>query len=120
VISDGVSEAGLPVEGVAALFAAFTDVEFVHHEHLRDLTADELPSDGRLNVLVSNQRRRYGASAAGAAVGLHLAIWNPFHVLDNPAPSVITWGYADGAMSALRAWLEGRAPATAVSPVTLN
>ena len=120
VISDGVSEAGLPVESVAALFAAFKDVEFVHHEHLCELQAGELPRDGRLNVLVSNQRRRYGQDAVAAVVDLHLAIWNPFHVLDNPAPSVITWGYADGAMSALKAWLEGRAPAVATPPVTLN
>jgi beta-N-acetylhexosaminidase len=120
VISDGVSEAGLPVEGVAALFAAFDDVEYVHHAHLRALKAGELPRDDRLNVLVSNQRGRYGAGASGAEIDLHLAIWNPFHVLDNPAPAVITWGYADGAMSALKGWLEGRTPAVAVPPVTLN
>ena len=120
VISDGVSEAGLPVEGVAALFAAFTDVEFVHHPHLRQLKAGELPRDDRLNVLVSNQRGRYGAAAAGAEIDLQLAIWNPFHVLDNPAPALITWGYGDGAMAALKSWLEGRISATAVPPVTLN
>jgi len=120
VISDGVSEAGLPVEGVAALFASFDDVEYVHHAHLRALRAGELPRDDRLNVLVSNQRGRYGAAAVGAEIDLHLAIWNPFHVLDNPAPAVITWGYAEGAMTALKGWLEGRVPATAVPPVTLN
>ncbi|MBV8504003.1 MAG: beta-N-acetylhexosaminidase [Paucibacter sp.] len=120
VISDGVSEAGLPVEGVAALFAAFADVTYVHHAHLRELKAGELPRDERLNVLVSNQRGRYGAAASGAEIDLHLAIWNPFHVLDNPAPGVITWGYGEGAMTALQAWLEGRAPAPAVPPVTLN
>jgi beta-N-acetylhexosaminidase len=120
VISDGVSEAGLPVEGVAALFAGFKDVIYVHHAHLREVKAGELLRDDRLNVLVSNQRGRYGAAAAGAEIDLHLAIWNPFHVLDNPAPSVITWGYADGAMAALKGWLEGRASATAVPPVHLT
>ena len=120
VISDGVSEAGLPVELVAALFANFSDVEYLHHEHLRELKASDLPQDERLNVLVSNQKGRYGQSAAGAPVGLHLAIWNPFHTLDNAAPSVITWGYADGAMAALKSWLEGNAPANAVPPVHLT
>jgi beta-N-acetylhexosaminidase len=122
VASDGVSEAGLPVEAVAALFDAhFRDVEFLHLPKLSALGAADLPRDGRLNVLVSNQRARYGAAAAEAAVDLHLAIWNPFQVLDLPqAPAVVTWGYAEGAMSALRAWLQGRQSATAQPPVTLN
>ena len=120
VISDGVSEAGLPVELVAALFENFSDVDYLHHAHLRELKAADLPEDDRLNVLVSNQKGRYGATAAGAKVDLHLAIWNPFHTLDNPAPSVITWGYADGAMAVLKSWLEGQAPANAVPPVHLT
>ncbi|MFY8116327.1 MAG: beta-N-acetylhexosaminidase [Roseateles sp.] len=122
VASDGVSEAGLPVEAVAALFDAhFRDVEFLHLPKLSALGAADLPRDGRLNVLVSNQRARYRAAAAEAAVDLHLAIWNPFQVLDLPqAPAVVTWGYAEGAMSALRAWLQGRQSATAQPPVTLN
>lgn len=122
VASDGVSEAGLPVEQVAALFAGhFSDVEYLHLPRLRELQAGDLPRDGRLNVLVSNQRARYGASAGAAAVDLHLAIWNPFQVLDLPqAPAVISWGYADGALAALRAWLQGKQAAAAVPPVTLN
>lgn len=122
VASDGVSEAGLPVEQVAALFAGhFSDVEFLHLPKLSALGAADLPRDGRLNVLVSNQRARYGATAAEAAVDLHLAIWNPFQVLDLPqAPALVTWGYAEGAMSALRAWLQGAQAAAGVPPVTLN
>ena len=122
VASDGVSEAGLPVEQVAALFAGhFSDVEFLHLPKLRELQPGDLPRDGRLNVLVSNQRARYGAAAREAAVDLHLAIWNPFQVLDLPqAASVISWGYAEGAMAALRAWLQGRLTAAAVPPVTLS
>ena len=121
VISDGVSEAGLPVERVHALFANFADVEFLLMSKLSQLDAGDVPRDHRLNVLVSNQRKRYAETAAGAAIDLHLAIWNPFQVLDLPSSaSVITWGYADGAMVALKAWLEGRAEASAVPPVTLS
>ncbi|WP_077037249.1 beta-N-acetylhexosaminidase [Pelomonas sp. KK5] len=120
VISDGVSEAGLPVERVRALFAGFADVELLQLPSLPNMKAGEVPRDGRLNVLVSNQRKRYGEAAAEAAIDLHLAIWNPFQVLDLPAPAVISWGYADGAMAALRAWLEGRAEAKAQAPVTLK
>ncbi|MDY0745157.1 beta-N-acetylhexosaminidase [Paucibacter sp. R3-3] len=120
VISDGVSEAGLPVERVQALFASFADVELLQLPSLTQMQPGDVPRDGRLNVLVSNQRKRYAKAAGGAAIDLHLAIWNPFQVLDLPVPAVITWGYADGAMAALKAWLEGRAEANAQAPVTLN
>ncbi|HEX7640053.1 MAG TPA: beta-N-acetylhexosaminidase, partial [Burkholderiaceae bacterium] len=77
-------------------------------------------ADGRVNVLVSNHRTRFGAAAADARPDLHLALWNPFQLLDVAAPAVVTWGYADGALDALQAWLEGRAQATGRSPVKLS
>ena len=120
VISDGVSEAGLPASAVAALFDGFSDVVFVHLPDLRALQASDAPQDGRFNVLVSNLRRRYGPAAAGAKLDLHLALWNPFQVLDLPAPALISWGYADGALAAVRAWLRGDLIATATPPVSLK
>lgn len=119
VVSDGVSEAGLPMEQVRALFAGFTDVQFLPVEDLRQLQVAALPRDGRCNVLVSNHHGRYLASSATAGVDLHLAIWNPFQVLDIAAPAVVTWGYADGALEALKAWLQGEADAPGTAPVAL-
>jgi beta-N-acetylhexosaminidase len=116
---DGVSEAGLPADAVAELFAAFDDVQFVRLRDLQAITRATFPIDGRVNVLVSNHRARYPQSAHGAHCDLHLALWNPFQVLDIAAPAVVTWGYADGALDALRAWLEGRADAPGRSPVSL-
>ena len=121
VISDGVSEAGLPASAVAALFDGFfDDVQFVHLPDLRALQASDVPQDGRFNVLVSNLRRRYGPAAAEVQLDLHLALWNPFQVLDLPAPALISWGYADGALAAVRAWLRGELRATAAPPVSLK
>jgi len=120
VISDGVTEAGLPAAAVAALFEGFSDVQFVHLPDLRALQAGDVPQDGRFNVLVSNLRRRYGPAAADVRLDLHLALWNPFQVLDLPAPALISWGYADGALAAVRAWLRGELSATATSPVGLK
>ncbi len=117
---DGVSEAGLPAEGVEALFVAFDDVEFVRVVDLRTIDAATFPNDGRINVLVSNHRTRYAAGAAAARPDLHLALWNPFQLLDIAAPAIVTWGYADGALAAAQAWLEGRAEATGRSPVKLS
>jgi beta-N-acetylhexosaminidase len=117
---DGVSEAGLPAERVAGLFTSFADVEFVRLPDLRTIDAATFRQDGRFNVLVSNHRTRFGAGAAAARPDLHLALWNPFQLFDIAAPSVVTWGYADGALDAVQAWLEGRAQATGRAPVNLS
>lgn len=120
VISDGVSEAGLPASRVQALFAAFTDVEFVQVPDLRCVDAAVFAQDGRCNVLVSNQRARYTASQAPLRPDLHLVLWNPFQVMDVAAPAVVTWGYGEGALQALQDWLQGALQATGVSPVPLS
>ena len=117
---DGVSEAGLPAERVASLFTAFADVQIVRLADLREIDAATFPQDGRVNILVSNHRTRFGAGAAAARPDLHLALWNPFQLFDIAAPAVVTWGYADGALEAVKAWLEGRAQATGRSPVKLS
>lgn len=119
VDSDGVSEAGLPLDQVRKLFAGFADVQVHAVANLRQLRAGDLPRDSRCNILVSNHHARYAAPLPPHAVDLHLAVWNPFHVLDVAAPAVVTWGYADGALSALKDWLEGRIEAHAHAPVPL-
>jgi len=119
VASDGVSEAGLPLEQVQALFSGFDDVDYLPVAALQNLDVSTLPRDGRCNVLVSNHHGRYGASSTATGVDLHLAIWNPFQVMDIRAPAIVTWGYADGAMVALKAWLQGEGTAPGISPVAL-
>lgn len=118
VDSDGVSEAGLPASAVRALFEGFTDVQFVEVANLPALSPDALRAEGRVVVLVSNQRARY-ARPGLLQPALHLALWNPFQVLDVPSPAIVTWGYGEGALAALQAWLEGRAEAPGIAPVAL-
>ena len=120
VVSDGVSEAGLPFAQIRALFEGFNDVEFMPVPDLRALEATALPSDGRTNILVSNHHGRYAAAAHAWPIHLHLAVWNPFQVFDIAAPAVITWGYAEGALVALHAWLLGQADTPGVAPVPLT
>jgi beta-N-acetylhexosaminidase len=115
-----VSEAGLPASRVAEMFAGFADVQLVRVPDLRQVEAATFPQDGRYNILVSNHRTRFGAAATGARPDLHVALWNPYQLFDIVAPSLVTWGYCDGAIEAVRAWLEGRAQATARSPVKLS
>ncbi|WP_372527174.1 beta-N-acetylhexosaminidase [Piscinibacter sp.] len=116
---DGVSEAGPSGQDVAALFAGFDDVELVQVVDLRLLDWKRIPNDARQTVLASNHRDRYDPRSAAWRPALHLALWNPFQALDIDAPAVVTWGYASGAMEALRAWLEGRGQAPGRSPVRL-
>ncbi|QPF76411.1 beta-N-acetylhexosaminidase [Roseateles sp. DAIF2] len=121
VPTDGVSEAGPTGAQVRALFQGFADAEFIALPDIDALDWAQVPHDGRFNVLASTHRARYGSLAAGWHPDLHLVLWNPFQSLDvAAAPTVISWGYADGALAALQAWLEGRANSTAQAPVTLN
>jgi len=120
VDGDGVSEAGVPAAAVQALFAGFADVQFVPVPALGALRPEQLPKDGRCNIVVSNQRTRYPAAARALRPDLHITLWNPFQVFDIAAPALVSWGYAEGALAAVQAWLEGRAGAPGRPPVPLS
>jgi beta-N-acetylhexosaminidase len=119
VDSDGVSEAGVPASTVRALFTGFDDVEFVEVANLPALSPAALRGDGRTVVLASNQRPRYATQGA-LRPDLHLVLWNPFQVLDVAAPALVPWGHAEGALAAVKAWLDGRLAAAGRSPVALS
>lgn len=118
VDTDGVSEAGLSAAAMRQLFEGFADVEFVECADLTTADPALLQSPGRRVVLVSNHRARFSRSGT-LRPHLHLVLWNPFQALDVPAPTVVTWGCADGAVAALRQWLLGRAGTPGVAPVAL-
>jgi beta-N-acetylhexosaminidase len=120
VPGDGVSEPGVPGARVASLFDSFPRAEVVQVDDLARFDPRDLPRDGALRVLASNVRARYGASRPRWTPDLHLVLWNPFHALDFAAPSVVTWGFADGALDALKEWLEDRADAPGRAPVALD
>ena len=119
VVSDGVAEAGPGAADVRRLFDGHPDTDWVLVDDLAALDPRTLPEDGRTLVLVSNQRHRYWQHGAAWRPALHLSLWNPFQVMDIAAPSVVSWGYAPGALAALRAWLDGAGEAIGVSPVPL-
>ena len=101
-------------------FDGFADVQFVTVPSLLAVAPQDLPQDGRFNILVSNHRKRYGAAARAVQADLHLVLWNPFQVMDLDAPALVTWGYAEGALAAARQWLLGRAHVSATAPVSLS
>ena len=85
-------------------------------KHIAQFDWATVPQDGRINVLVSTRRARYGLAASEWRPDLHIALWNPYQALDVAGPTVLTWGFAPGALAGLKAWLEGRAQATGRAP----
>ena len=91
VPTDMVSEAGPTALQALALFDGFTDVKRLVLDDIDTLRWEQVPQDGRFNVLVSTRRHRY-ETAVDWQPDLHLALWNPFLTLDVPGPALLTWG----------------------------
>lgn len=118
VVSDGVSESGVPAAAVAASLGRLYDVELVTFADAECFDWSALPDDGRFTILASTSRRRYGPNArAGWRPDMHLALWNPYQALDFPAPALMTYGFAPPALDAVNAWLAGQIEAAGKCPV---
>jgi beta-N-acetylhexosaminidase len=118
VVSDGVSEAGVPAADIAASLGRLYDVELVTFADAEAFDWDALPQDGRFTVLASTSRRRYGPRArASWRPDLHLALWNPYQALDIAAPALMSYGFAPPALDAVNAWLAGEIEAAGRCPV---
>ena len=118
VVSDGVSEAGVPAASVAASLGKLFDVELVTFADANTFDWSTLPQDGRFTVLASTSRLRYGENARNTwKPDLHLALWNPYQALDIQSPALMTYGFAAPALEAINAWLSGEQEATGRCPV---
>ncbi|KQW88549.1 beta-N-acetylhexosaminidase [Massilia sp. Root418] len=118
VVSDGVSEAGVPAAAVAASLGRLYDVELVTYSDADAFDWSALPQDGRYTVLASTSRLRYGAGPRATwTPDLHLALWNPYQALDIAAPALMTYGFAAPALEAVNAWLSGELEAQGRCPV---
>jgi beta-N-acetylhexosaminidase len=118
VVSDGVSEAGVPAGAVAAMLGRLFDVDLVTFADAERFDWSALPADGRFTILASTARRRYGPHARATwTPDLHLALWNPYQALDFAAPALMTYGFAPPALDAVRAWLAGAIDAEGRCPV---
>ena len=118
VVSDGVSEAGVPAAVVAAALGRLYAVELVTFADAETFDWAALPDDGHFTILASTSRLRYGPNArASWKPDLHLALWNPYQALDIGAPALMTYGFAAPALDAVVAWLAGDLEATGKCPV---
>jgi beta-N-acetylhexosaminidase len=118
VVSDGVSEAGVPAASIAASLAQLYAVELVTFADPDTFDWSALPQDGRFTILASTSRRRYDARLRATwHPDLHLALWNPYQALDFDAPALMTYGFAAPALAAVNAWLAGEIEAGGQCPV---
>jgi beta-N-acetylhexosaminidase len=120
-VSDGVSEAGVTAAGLAAWLGARFDVATTTFGDAEGFDWSSLPDDGRITILASTTRLRYGPKArAGFRPALHLALWNPFMALDIDAPALMTYGFVAPALEAALAWLCGEIDALGHNPCLPN
>jgi beta-N-acetylhexosaminidase len=118
VVSDGVSEAGVPAEKVVAMLATHYDVALSTFSSENEFDWSSLPNDDRFVILASTVRSRYSAAARqNWKPDLHLVLWNPFQALDIEAPALITYGSAPPALQAVAAWCAGSLTAHGKMPV---
>lgn len=118
VVSDGVSEAGVPAAVVATALGRLYEVDMVTFADAETFDWSALPDDGRFVILASTARLRYGPNARATwKPDLHLALWNPYQALDIDAPALITYGFAAPALDAVDAWLAGTLEAQGTVPV---
>ncbi|MFC0349006.1 beta-N-acetylhexosaminidase [Undibacterium danionis] len=118
VVSDGVSEAGIPAHKVATMLGQIYDLETTTFDDANSFEWANIPNDGRTVILASTVRIRYNDYARKTwKPDLHLVLWNPFQSLDIAAPALITYGFAAPAIDAVANWLLGKAEATGQVPV---
>jgi beta-N-acetylhexosaminidase len=84
----------------------------------------EIDRTTTLVVFASTGRLRPGedlkALIAAARPDLHLALWNPYAVLDVPAPALITYGFRPEALEGVGAWLDGTLAPRGEAPIPLE
>ncbi|MES2072525.1 MAG: beta-N-acetylhexosaminidase [Pseudomonadota bacterium] len=118
VVSDGVSEAGIPAQKVSAMLSRIYDVDTITFEKMDEFDWQALPDDGRFVILASTIRLRYSEQVRrNWKPDLHLVLWNPFQSLDIQAPALITYGFSAPALEAAGAWFAGELKAEGKLPV---
>ncbi len=106
VARENVSEASVDAATLAQDLAAVYDVTLHAYDDPAELDWNGLRASG-LPVLLATTARHRQPALAQARPDLHLALYNPYAVLDVPAPALLTYGFRPEARAALVAWLRG-------------
>jgi beta-N-acetylhexosaminidase len=127
VPGENVAELGISGAALAERLGQVYQVKPIFHPiyqpELAQAAVQAAQAAGETIVYASTSRLRLRpatqALVAEAAPALHLALWNPYAVLDVKAPAIIGFGYRGGAIEALLAVLRGEQVLSGHSPITL-
>ena len=111
VTRENVSEASVDAARLAHELEAVYPVTLHAYDDPAALSWPALRASG-LPVLLATTGRHRSPQLRGASPDLHLALYNPYAVLDVDAPAVLTYGFRPEARAALIRWLKegGEAP----------
>lgn len=119
VPGENVAETGVSGQDLARRLGELYTVETRLLSAPAPLDWPALRAPGRTVILATTSRHRHPAWQ-GAAPDLHLALWNPYAVLDVDAPALITYGFRPEALGALLDVLAGKTTARGALPVPLG
>ncbi|SMB92557.1 beta-N-acetylhexosaminidase [Deinococcus hopiensis KR-140] len=106
VVRENVSEASVDAAMLARELEELYRVTLHDYDDPAALDWNALRSSGTPVLLATTGRHRAPA-LRGARPDLHLALYNPYAVLDVDAPAVLTYGFRPEARAALLGWLRG-------------
>ena len=117
-----ISEAGLSASYLKAALDDLYDLTLYEFDGLAALDWPALRAEadrtGAALLLATTGRLRATFSGIETAPpDLHLCLWNPYAVLDVPAPALVTCGFRPEALAALRSVLAGTGEATGRLPL---
>lgn len=110
-----VSEAAADAETLARELGAVYEVELVPFQTPDELDWTALRARGLPLILATTGRHRH-AALQGARPDLHLALYNPYAILDVDAPAVVSYGFRPEARASVLRWLRGELPAAGRLP----
>ena len=105
-VRENVSEAGADAETLARDLGAVYDVALHPFDSPEELDWAALAGSDVPVVLATTFRHRQPA-LRGVRPDLHVALYNPYAVLDVDAPAVLAYGFRPEARAALLGWLRG-------------
>jgi beta-N-acetylhexosaminidase len=125
----GASDRGLSGPALSRLLEKHFELDTVFYNRRRPMQAVQAfrsvaREEGRTVVFASTGRQRPDDELkrfiGNVNPDLHIALWNPYTVLDVPAPALIAYGFRPEALERVVAWMAGRQDANGSIPIELG
>ncbi|MDB5046287.1 MAG: beta-N-acetylhexosaminidase, partial [Deinococcus sp.] len=115
VVRENVSEASVDAETLARELGTVYSVQLHAYDAPEELDWAAVHATGLPVILATTTRHRQPA-LRGVQPDLHLALYNPYAVLDIDSPAVVSFGFRPEARAALLGWLGGQRSLTGRLP----